>query len=74
MKRKNQKNLLLYFAKNLMTAVGIILIWRGIWYGLDQIDIWLFGGNHWFTALGGIIAGLLILYLPDKDLNELERL
>ncbi|MBI1999437.1 MAG: hypothetical protein HYS74_02170 [Parcubacteria group bacterium] len=27
-----------------------------------------------WTALGGIIAGLLLLYLPDKDLDEIEKL
>ena len=74
MKHKSRKNLLAYFAKNFMIAVGIILIWRGIWHGLDQIDILFFGGNTLVTSLGGIVAGLLILYLPDKDLDELERL
>jgi len=26
------------------------------------------------TAVGGIIIGLLILYLPDKDLKEIQKL
>lgn len=63
-----------YFAKNLGTVVGIVLIWRGIWYVLDALDIYLFGGYHLYTALLGIIVGLLILYIPDKDLKEIEKL
>jgi len=50
------------------------LIWRGIWYILDGIDKLFFGGSHAWTALGGIIIGLMVLYLPDKDLKEIEKL
>lgn len=66
--------LLRYFAKNISIVIGLVLIWRGIWYVLDFIDLMVFGGEHIFTALGGIAAGLIILYLPDKDLKELEKL
>lgn len=59
---------------NLSTVVGVVLIWRGIWYVLDKLDIWLFGASHTWTALGGIVLGLIILYLPDKDLKEIEKL
>lgn len=63
-----------YFAKNFSIAIGLVLIWRGIWYILDGLDQWFFGGSHALTALGGIIIGIIILYLPDKDLRNLERL
>jgi hypothetical protein len=63
-----------YFAKNIAVVTGVVLIWRGIWYLLDIVDAGLFGGRHIVTALGGIILGLLILYLPDKDLKELGKL
>ena len=63
-----------YFAKNISIVIGLVLIWRGIWYTLDGLDIWIFGGSHIWTAVGGIIVGLLILYLPDKDLKEIEKL
>lgn len=65
---------LAYVARNLSIAVGLVLIWRGIWYVLDAIDYLLFGGYHMWTALGGIIFGLVILYWPDKDLKEIEKL
>jgi len=63
-----------YFAKNISIIIGLVLIWRGIWYVLDALDKWIFGGSHIWTALGGIIIGFLIIYLPDKDLKEIEKL
>ncbi len=65
--------LIRYFAKSLLTVLGIVLIWRGIWHVLDLADIKIFGGNTMITAIGGIILGLLLLYLPDKDLKEIEK-
>lgn len=64
----------LYFARNLSIVIGLVLIWRGIWYVLDATDRAFFSGDHFYTAVGGIILGLLILYLPDHDLKELEKL
>lgn len=59
---------------NFLVAVAIILIWRGIWYILDYIDFYFFGNSHIWTTIGGIILGVLILYIPDKDLKELGKL
>lgn len=66
--------LLAYVTRNMGIVVGLVLIWRGIWYILDGIDKSVLGGNHVFTAVGGIVIGLLVLYLPDKDLKELQKL
>lgn len=63
-----------YLAKNISVVIGLVLIWRGIWYVLDGIDKLLFGGSHAWTAVMGIIIGLIVLYLPDKDLKEIEKL
>lgn len=64
-----------YFLKNLGTIVGIVLIWRGIWHVLDAIDIAIIGDEtHLITAIGGIIIGFLVLYIPDGDLKEIEKL
>ena len=65
---------LAYFVKNISVVIGLVLIWRGIWYVLDGFDSFFFGGSHMWTAIAGIIIGLLILYLPDKDLKEIEKL
>ncbi len=71
---KKPKLTIQYLAKNVSIVVGLVLIWRGIWYVLDAIDAWIFNGSHAWTALAGIIVGLLILYMPDKDLKEIEKL
>ncbi len=63
-----------YFGKNILVVIGLVLIWRGIWYVLDGIDLMFFEGSHLWTALGGIVLGLLILYIPDRDLKEIEKL
>lgn len=63
-----------YLAKNISIVIGLVLIWRGIWHILDGLDKWLFNGSHTWTALAGIIIGLFILYFPDKDLKEIEKL
>lgn len=72
--KKDAPALIRYFTKNILVVIGLVLIWRGIWYVLDAIDLIVFGGSHVFTALGGIALGLAILYLPDKDLKEIEKL
>ena len=60
--------------ENFMVAVAIILIWRGLWYLLDFVDHYLFDGSHIWTAILGVVVGILILYIPDKDLKELGKL
>ena len=71
---KKRKNVLPYFAKNLTVVVALVLIWRGIWYVFDELDILIFNGSHIESALLGIILGLAMLYLPDGDLKEIEKL
>lgn len=71
---KNNESIIAYFAKNFSIVVALVLIWRGIWYVLDEFDIMLFSGSHMLTAIGGIVLGLAILYFPDKDLKEIEKL
>ena len=63
-----------YFTRNIFIVVGLVLIWRGVWYVLDEIDILFFSESHIVTTIGGIILGLLILYLPDHDLKEISKL
>ena len=63
-----------HFLRTLFIVVGIVLVWRGIWYALDALDMQLFGGSHAWTAVGGVILGLIILYVPNKNLKEIEKL
>lgn len=63
-----------YLLKNISVVFGVVLIWRGLWYALDAFDKWLLGGNHIWTAVIGVVLGLVILYLPDHDLKEIGNL
>lgn len=64
-----------YIARNLSIVIGLVLIWRGVWYILDAIDYYIFGDPaHIATAVAGIIVGLLVLFLPDHDLKEIQKL
>lgn len=60
--------------RNFSVAAAIIMIWRGIWYVLDIVDVWFFGGSHVWTAIAGVIIGIVILYIPDHNLDELGKL
>jgi hypothetical protein len=74
MKRKSALYMVRYFTSNTFIVIGLVLMWRGVWYTLDWIDVTLFDGSHVWTALLGIAVGLLVLYLPDKDLKEIQKL
>lgn len=63
-----------YFIKTLSIVFGLVMIWRGVWYVLDEIDVFFFGEYNYLTGIIGIILGVLLLYLPDRDLKEIEKL
>ena len=71
---KKQKNIIQYLAKNVIVVFALVMVWRGVWYVLDGIDVWLFGSYSTWTGFIGILLGLLILYIPDNDLKEIEKL
>ncbi len=63
-----------YFVKTLSIVVGLVIIWRGIWHVLDVVEQVFFNGEMFWTSLGGILIGILLLYIPDRDLKEIEKL
>lgn len=63
----------IYFGEHLLIVVGLVLVWRGVWHVLDEMDVHFFAENHLWTALGGIVLGLALLYIPDKDLKEIAQ-
>ena len=63
-----------YFVNTVSIVLGLVLIWRGMWYILDAIDTLFLGGSHEISAVVGIALGFLILYIPDKDLKEIRKL
>ena len=60
------------FMRSLMKVFSIVLIWRGVWYIFDLIDIKLFGDSYIGTAIASILLGLLLLYIIDEDLDEVS--
>ncbi len=62
-----------YFVRSLSTVIGLVLIWRGIWHLLDTVEAVL-GIDKAFPAAVGIIFGILLLYAPDRDLKEIQKL
>lgn len=62
-----------HLTKNIFAVGGFVLIWRGIWYILDWLDKWLCGGSHFWSSLAGIVIGVIILYIADKDLKRIEK-
>ncbi len=75
-KKKNRRrpHIIRYFAGNFGIVFGMVLIWRGIWYILDYIDKLAFNGQHIITAILGVVTGFALLYLPDKNLDEIKEL
>jgi hypothetical protein len=74
MARRRLHHRISYFASSFGTVFGLVLIWRGIWYIMDWFDKTFFGGDYTVSVIGGIILGILVLYLPDRDLSELRKL
>jgi len=74
MTRRRLHHRLSYFTSSFALVVGLVLIWRGVWYVLDYVDRLFFGGSHILSVLGGIVLGFIILYLPDRDLKEIRKL
>lgn len=60
-----------YFADKFLVVLGVVLIWRGIWYLLDFLDIYFFEESHTLSAIIGVIVGFILLYWPDKNLDEI---
>ena len=64
----------LYFIRNINVVIGLVLIWRGIWHGLDILEAMIGIDHTLLAALVGIIVGIIVLYAPDHDLKELQKL
>ena len=73
MQKKKHKDLK-YFVQTLFIVVGVVLVWRGIWHLLDFIEAKYFDGDLLWTSLVGILLGVVLLYIPDRDLKEIEKL
>ncbi len=63
--KKNKQ--FIYFSRYLIASVGLVLVWRGLWFILDQIELSLLGGNHAGMAIASVIVGMYILYLSGHE-------
>ena len=68
---KHKPSILKILRESIMMIIGAILIWRGIWVLLDLLDVYLFGGNHLWSAIAGIMVGVIIIFLADRDLEDI---
>jgi len=52
----------------LLSAVAVIMVWRGIWNLLDKYLL-----NHYWLASNilSVIIGILLLYYLDRNLRKL---
>ena len=66
---KNRKISFYKIIEGILLFLAVVMMWRGTWYLIDEIDKTYFAEEHIFTALGGLLIGLLIFYIYKKDLN-----
>jgi len=52
----------------LITGIGIVVFWRGIW-GLA--DVYLYPEKPALSYIVSLLAGMLILYLNDKSWSDM---
>jgi hypothetical protein len=57
-----------YHSRFLALAIGVVLVWRGIW---ELASRYLFPNHPDISAIASIALGMAILYLTDRKLNEL---
>ena len=52
----------------ILTAVAIVMVWRGIWNLLDEYMIM---GHPLLNNLVSIVIGIILLYFLDRNLRKL---
>ncbi len=71
MPKRRVREHLHHCAKSISCVTGVVFIWYGIGMLIEYVQENLFAGYDIFVAIGCLMIGLAILYLPDKDLDEL---
>ena len=56
------------FIRNLVIAIGVVAVWRGMW---DLLDTYFFPNNPLLSDLLSVVFGLILLYLPDGSWHQL---
>ncbi|MDO8582702.1 MAG: hypothetical protein Q7R63_01785 [bacterium] len=63
-----------YFIRNINIVIGLVLVWRGVWHGLDVLEAMIGIDHTLLAAFIGLALGIVLLYAPDHDLKELQKL
>ena len=56
------------FFEKLITAIAVVMVWRGVW---NLLDTYLFPQHKILSDVLSIVIGLLLLYLPDGEIDDL---
>lgn len=56
------------FFPSLVVVVAVVMVWRGVW---NLLDMYVFPEQPILSNVVCIVVGLVLLYLPDQDLNAL---
>lgn len=67
---RKKENFTKHFGSVLLTVIGVVFVWRGIW-GLA--DTFLFPEYEAFSYMVSIFIGLVVLYADDKRISELDH-
>ncbi len=67
---KKKETFVRHFATVLISVIAVVMVWRGVW-GLT--DTYLFPDNAPLSYLVSIFMGLVLLYLDDKRISELDH-
>ncbi|AKH32932.1 hypothetical protein XF24_00604 [candidate division SR1 bacterium Aalborg_AAW-1] len=57
-----------HFVRNLVIAIGVVLVWRGVWHLADE---YLFPNHPTLSSIVSLLVGIIVLYLPDGTLEHL---
>lgn len=68
--RKKEPSFLHHFTTIVVTAGAVVFFWRGAW-GL--MDHFLFPDTPVLSYASSILLGLLILYVDDRKISELDH-
>lgn len=57
------------FFYTLLMVAGVVMVWRGVWH---LLDVYLLPDSPFWSSVVSVIVGVFVLYLPDRNLTELE--
>lgn len=55
-----------YISHSIIAMIGAVLVWRGLWRILDDVDVAFFGGDNFWFAVANVGIGILILLIYRK--------